>query len=97
MRQMRLSPIRGGCEHHLEHTEDCGYTEGEVGAPCEHEHTKECYTLVKKCIHEHDESCYPVSEGSGLEETATPSEAEEMEPTSVPMSAQRRVAASQKN
>ena len=71
----------GGCEHHLEHTEDCGYTEGEVGAPCEHEHTEECYTLVKKCIHEHDESCYPVSEKSGLEETATPSEAEEMEPT----------------
>ena len=36
---------------------------------------------MKKCIHEHDESCYPVSEESGLEETATPSEAEEMEPT----------------
>ena len=71
----------GGCEHHLEHTEDCGYTEGEAGTPCEHEHTEACYTLVKKCIHEHDESCYPVSEESGLEEIATPSEAEEMEPT----------------
>ena len=40
----------GGCEHHLEHTEDCGYTEGEAGTPCEHEHTEACYTLVKKCI-----------------------------------------------
>ena len=32
----------GGCEHHLEHTEDCGYTEEEVGAPCEHEHREAC-------------------------------------------------------
>ena len=71
----------GLCEHHPEHTEDCGYTEGTEGAACEHEHTEDCYTLVKKCIHEHDESCYPVLEGSVSENTATPSEAEEAQPT----------------
>ena len=71
----------GLCEHHPEHTEDCGYTEGTEGAACEHEHTENCYTLVKKCVHEHDESCYPVLEGSVPENTATPSEAEEAQPT----------------
>ena len=69
----------GLCEHHPEHTEDCGYTEGTEGAACEHEHkvnggeadredplgdTEDCYTLVTKCVHEHDESCYPVLEES---------------------------------
>lgn len=71
----------GLCEHHPEHTEDCGYTEGTEGAACEHEHTEDCYTLVKKCVHEHDESCYPVLEESISENTATPSEAEEAQPT----------------
>lgn len=71
----------GLCEHHPEHTEDCGYTEGTEGAACEHEHTEDCYTLVKKCVHEHDENCYPVLEGSVPENTATPSEAEEAQPT----------------
>ena len=71
----------GLCEHHPEHTEDCGYTEGTEGAACEHEHTEDCYTPVNKCIHEHDESCYPVLEGSVSENTATPSEAEKAQPT----------------
>ena len=71
----------GLCKHHPEHTEDCGYTEGTEGAACEHEHTEDCYTLVKKCVHEHDESCYPVLEGSVPENTATSSEAEEAQPT----------------
>ena len=71
----------GLCEHHPEHTEDCGYTEGTEGADCEHEHTEDCYTLVEKCIHEHDESCYPVLEGSVSENTATSSEVEEAQPT----------------
>ncbi len=59
----------GLCKHHPEHTEDCGYTEGTEGAACEHEH---------------DESCYPVLEGSVSENTATPSEAEEAQPTECP-------------
>ena len=86
----------GLCEHHPEHTEDCGYTEGTEGAACEHEHkvnggeadredplgdTEDCYILVEKCVHEHDESCYPVLEESVSENTATPSEAEEAQPT----------------
>ena len=71
----------GLCEHHPEHTEDCGYTEGTEGADCEHEHTEDCYTPVEKCIHKHDESCYPVLEGSVSENTATSSEVEEAQPT----------------
>lgn len=71
----------GLCEHHPEHTEDCGYTKGTEGAACEHEHTEDCYTPVKKCIHEHDESCYPVLEDSVSENTATSSEAEKTQPT----------------
>lgn len=71
----------GLCKHHPEHTKDCGYTEGTEGAACEHEHTEDCYTPVKKCVHEHDESCYPVLEGSISENTATPSEAEKAQPT----------------
>ena len=71
----------GLCEHHPEHTEDCGYTKGTEGAACKHEHIEDCYTPVKKCVHEHDESCYPVLEGSVSENTATPSEAEKAQPT----------------
>lgn len=71
----------GLCEHHPEHTEDCGYTEGTKGAACEHEHIEDCYTLVKKCVHEHDDSCYPALEESISENTATPSEAEKAQPT----------------
>ena len=71
----------GLCKHHPEHTEDCGYTEGTEGAACKHEHTEDCYTLVKKCIHKHDESCYTVLEGSVSENTATSSEVEEAQPT----------------
>ena len=71
----------GLCKHHPKHTEDCGYTEGTEGAACKHEHTEDCYTFVKKCVHEHDESCYPVLEESISENTATPSEAEEAQPT----------------
>ena len=69
------------CEHHQEHTKDCGYTEGKEGVPCGHEHTKACYTLVKECVHEHEESCYQASEKNGLAETATPSDADKLEPT----------------
>ena len=35
----------GLCEHHPEHTEECGYKEAVAGADCTHEHTAECYTL----------------------------------------------------
>ena len=69
----------GLCEHHPQHTAECGYTEGIPGMPCNHEHTDECYTEVKSCVHEHTEDCYPAESVS--ENTATPSEPEETEPT----------------
>ena len=67
------------CEHHPQHDESCGYTEGTAEIPCSHEHTEDCYTLVTECVHEHTAECYPA--GSVSENTATPSEAEEAEPT----------------
>lgn len=44
------------CEHHHEHTAECGYVAAEEGQPCTHEHTDDCYSIVK-CVHEHDENC----------------------------------------
>ncbi|CUQ42541.1 leucine-rich repeat protein [Hungatella hathewayi] len=40
---------RGVCEHHPEHTEACGYMEVKPGQPCQHEHTKDCYTNELIC------------------------------------------------
>ena len=60
----------GLCIHHTQHTEDCGYTEGEKETPCVHAHTEDCYALMKQCVHEHGESCYPVAEDSASENTA---------------------------
>ena len=68
----------GLCEHHMEHTADCGYQEADPGAECSHEHTEECYKIVKNCIHEHMESCYP-EETSG-EKEASSSNAGEKQP-----------------
>lgn len=48
----------GLCEHHQQHDENCGYSEGTEEVPCSHEHTEDCYTLVTNCIHEHTEECY---------------------------------------
>ena len=60
----------GLCIHHTQHTEDCGYTEGEKEIPCRHVHTEDCYAPMKQCVHEHGESCYPVAEDSASENTA---------------------------
>ncbi len=56
----------GLCEHHTEHDDDCGYTEGTPETPCSHEHTDECYETVTECTHEHDEACgyQPAVEGT---------------------------------
>ena len=67
------------CEHHPQHDESCGYTEGTEGSPCTHEHDEDCYTLVTECVHEHTTECYPAESVS--ENTATPSEPEEAEPS----------------
>ena len=71
--------VGGLCEHHAEHTEDCGYTEGSEGTPCNHEHTEDCYTLVTSCVHKHTADCYPAESVS--DNTASPSDAENREPT----------------
>ena len=67
------------CEHHQQHDESCGYTEGTEEIPCTHEHDEDCYTLVTECVHEHTAECYPAESVS--ENTATPSEPGEAEPT----------------
>lgn len=70
----------GLCEHHPAHTAECGYTEGTPEVPCAHEHTDECYKEVTECVHEHSDDCYP-AEDSVSDNDATPSDAEEKEPT----------------
>lgn len=54
----------GLCEHHREHTDECGYTEGTPEAPCSHEHGDECYKEVTKCVHKHTEDCYDDAEST---------------------------------
>jgi pilin isopeptide linkage protein len=62
------------CEHHAEHTEECGYREGAEGSPCTHEHTEECYILEINCVHEHDETCYAAGKAEPTECTHVCSE-----------------------
>ena len=71
--------VGGLCQHHTEHNADCGYTEGIEGTPCNHEHTEDCYTLVTSCVHKHTADCYPAESVS--DNTASPSDAENQEPT----------------
>ena len=62
------------CEHHPEHTADCGYVAGTEGKPCTHVHTDDCYVVVEDCVHVHTAECYP--EDNDTEE-ASPSNAKE--------------------
>ena len=50
--------VGGLCEHHTQHDDACGYSEGTAEVPCSHEHTEDCYTLVTNCVHEHMAECY---------------------------------------
>ena len=50
--------VGGLCEHHTQHDDACGYSEGTAEVPCSHEHTEDCYTLVENCVHGHTEECY---------------------------------------
>lgn len=47
----------GDCEHHTQHTAECGYVEGVEGSACTHEHGDGCYSEATVCVHNHDESC----------------------------------------
>lgn len=48
----------GLCEHHTQHDESCGYTEGTPEQPCTHEHTDDCYVFTTACTHTHTAECY---------------------------------------
>ena len=75
-----LSPDTGGlCEHHPEHDEACGYTEGTAEIPCSHEHTEECHSLITRCVHAHTAECYTAESVS--ENADGLSEAENAAPT----------------
>ena len=50
--------VGGLCEHHTQHDDACGYSEGTAEVPCNHEHPEECYTQATKCVHEHTAECY---------------------------------------
>lgn len=58
----------GLCEHHTQHDESCGYTEGTAEIPCSHEHDESCDGLTdpEACNHTHDEACgyVPATEGT---------------------------------
>lgn len=64
--------VGGLCEHHTQHDNACGYSEGTAEVPCTHEHTEDCYTLVTNCVHEHMAECYNdgVLPAEGEEKTA---------------------------
>lgn len=63
-----IAGTSGLCEHHTEHTADCGYTEGTAEIPCSHEHDESCGGLTDPdaCNHTHDEACgyVPATEGT---------------------------------
>lgn len=58
----------GLCEHHTQHDESCGYTEGTAEIPCSHEHNENCGGLTdpEACNHTHDKACdfVPATEGT---------------------------------
>ena len=75
----RASNPGGLCEHHPEHDEACGYTEGTAEIPCSHEHTEDCHSLITRCVHAHTAECYTAESVS--ENADDLSEAENAAPT----------------
>ena len=63
-----VTSASGLCEHHTQHDESCGYTEGTAEIPCSHEHNESCGGLTdpEACNHTHDEACgyVPATEGT---------------------------------
>nr|WP_122012192.1 immunoglobulin domain-containing protein [Maliibacterium massiliense] len=63
-----VTSASGLCEHHTQHDESCGYTEGTAEIPCSHEHDESCGGLTdpEACNHSHDEACgyVPATEGT---------------------------------
>ena len=61
------SDTEGLCEHHPEHTAECGYVEAMEGHPCEHVHTDDCYTDKLVCGYE-EENMEPASDNNAAHE-----------------------------
>lgn len=63
-----VTSASGLCEHHTQHDESCGYTEGTAEILCSHEHDESCGGLTdpEACNHTHDEACgyVPATAGS---------------------------------
>ena len=63
-----VTSTSGLCEHHTQHDESCGYTEGTAEISCSHEHDENCGGLTdpEACNHTHDEACgyVPATEGT---------------------------------
>ncbi len=47
----------GSCQHHMEHTAECGYQEATEGSQCEHACSEQSGCVKVECMHEHDGSC----------------------------------------
>ena len=61
------SDTEGLCEHHPEHTAECGYVEAVEGHRCEHVHTDGCYTDQLICGYE-EENMEPASDSDAAHE-----------------------------
>lgn len=58
----------GLCEHHTQHTTECGYSPAVEAHDCGHEHTDDCYNSVTACVHVHEDCGYvPAMEGHGCD------------------------------
>ena len=55
----------GLCEHHPEHTEECGYREAAEEAPCQHVHDQTCGYMEEKLEVPCDKECVD-TDGDGL-------------------------------
>lgn len=52
------TPAEGICDHHPEHTADCGYKAAVEGQDCAHSHDNLCgYQGASPCSHSHDSLC----------------------------------------
>ena len=67
-KKLKLGYVAGICEHHREHTKDCGYEASVEEKSCTHVHTDACYKEVLTCemeeteAHAHTAACYDSSE-----------------------------------
>ena len=61
----------GLCEHHTEHTGECGYAEATPGSPCNHEHDDSCGYAEATSGHPCTFVCAECGKEAGPEESAS--------------------------